>query len=274
MKLLLPKVIANLTKIAREQRGEAGAIANEIIPKLHRAEKFVFDSGMDRDESVTTAFRETAVNMMEAGLFHLPYPVIWVEDPFGDGDDRTMPDGSLMPEGIKSETRYMYYCEESHDQIRIWFLSDPDETIVMLPAPIILDLTKAEDAFFYPPENPQQPEWIKIAGEAVYAVKKFIVTLATRGVEKTQVKGGRHDTNITPRGRRYPHTVVRIPMDYSSAKGSGGHGQHRRMHLVRGYVWGKNTRPLNEQRWIDPFFRGMEELGTVEHSRYVVKEPA
>jgi hypothetical protein len=35
------------------------------------------------------------------------------------------------------------------------------------------------------------------------------------------------------------------------------------MHLVRGYVYGKNTRPLAEQRWVKPYWRGDKELGVV-----------
>lgn len=255
-KLLLPRVLAQLTNAVKA--GEPGSeVGAKLLPKLHRAEKFVFDTGLAGNEAEEMVFRETAVNMLEAGIFHLPFPEIWLEDPF---------------EG--SNLRYMYFCEEDEREIRIWFFLDAtgELDIVAFPEPLIIDLHDPQDRFIYPAGNPQNIACKKAAGEAVYAVKKFIVTLGSRGAERRRVKGGNHALNMKPRGRDYPHTVVRIPTDYSSpverdGKGTGG---FRRMHLVRGYMWGKNTRDLNEQRWIEPFFRGRAELGEVVHDHYVM----
>jgi hypothetical protein len=257
MKLLLPSVLAHLTQQARGQRDSVQA---GMIAMMHEAEKFVFDSGMDRDESVTTAFRETALAMMEAGIFHLPYPMVWVEDPFPDDD----PD----------QTRYMYLCIERDKKIFIWFYSDLFGSIVSLPEPLEINLEKPTDSFYYPTTNPHAPAFYKVASEAVYAVKKFIVTLGTRGTERATVKGGNHALNMKPRGRKYPFTVVRIPTDYSSPieGDEKGHGGYRRMHLVRGSIWGKNTRPVEEQRWIESYWRGREDLGTVTHHHHQVRE--
>jgi hypothetical protein len=269
MKLMAPRIVAELTNTAKDRSMSDAAreSAAELARKINRAEKFVFDSGMSGNDGEEQVFRETAVNMMEAGLFHLPYPEMWIEDPFeilGGG------------EGGQQESRYMYLCEEVDGEIRIWFAADPFGDIVILPAPLVIDLKNPTDTFGYPAENPQNPPCYKVAGEAVYAVKKFLVTLSTRGTERVPVKGGNWSDRMTPRGRKYPHTVVRIPTDYSApVAGRSGEGGYRRMHLVRGYTWGKNTRPLDEQRWIQPFFRGREELGEVERSHYVVKaQPA
>ena len=90
MKLLFPKVLDHLTNKAivwcdltdpyslRRARSSAAALA----PQMERAEKFIFDSGTDNDHDFVGAVRETALEMMQAGLFHLPHPVTWIEDPF------------------------------------------------------------------------------------------------------------------------------------------------------------------------------------------------
>jgi hypothetical protein len=260
VKLLAPRVIASLINTSREHHDPAVAdVARVLADKLHRAEKFVFDSGMAGNEAEEDAFKETAVNMMEAGIFHLPFPEIWIEDPFP------------TPAG-RYESRYMYFCEEGEDEIRVWYFADPEGNIFSLPHPLVIDLLNPKDTFGYPSGNPQNAACWKVAAEAIFAVKKFIVTLSTRGTERERVKGGNHALNMKPRGRKYPHTVVRIPTDYSApVEGQGISGQYRRMHIVRGYTWGKNTRPLAEQRWIQPFFRGREELGEVIRDHYVVK---
>ena len=107
-------------------------------------------------------------------------------------------------------------------------------------------------------------------GEAVYALKKFLVTLATRQAI-TECVDRKKSAGLPKRFRDYPHTIIRVPLDETS-----GHtdpraaGPKRRKHLVRGCTWGKNTRPLEERRWIAPFFRGSAELGEVTRSHTVV----
>jgi hypothetical protein len=41
---------------------------------------FIFNSGEDNEKEEIEAFHETAREMMEADLFHLPYTQIWIED--------------------------------------------------------------------------------------------------------------------------------------------------------------------------------------------------
>jgi hypothetical protein len=67
--------------------------------------KFYFDSGADAGETVV-AVRETALNMLEAGLFHLTFPRIWIEDVFAE-EARPMFD------------RYCYLVYEEADYIAI-----------------------------------------------------------------------------------------------------------------------------------------------------------
>jgi hypothetical protein len=83
----------------------------------------------------------------------------------------------------------------------------------------------------------------------------------------------RHKQSVDKRHRLYEHTIIRIPMDDGGEGGdlgTGGAARKRRCHLVRGYTWGKNTRPVEEQRWIKPFWRGDRSVGTIERSHYVV----
>ncbi len=50
------------------------SIAAVIRPMVHRAGKFIFDSGVDADTDTTQAVKDTALAMIEDRRFHLPYP--------------------------------------------------------------------------------------------------------------------------------------------------------------------------------------------------------
>ena len=117
----------------------------------------------------------------------------------------------------------------------------------------------------------------KTIGEAIFATKKFVVTLATEQAirEHVDVPGGPRAQAAAARARRYPYTIIRVPTYVPETAGeSGKPGTPRRCHLVRGYVWGKNTRPKEEQRWIAPFWRGDAALGIATRSHYVVRPGA
>lgn len=252
-----------------------------LIGKLHRAEKFIFDSGMDQDPETTTAVRETAVAMMELGLFHLPAPLIWIEDPFDSDKD---------PEG---KNRFYYLCEEAPEGISVVAMQTTDpafpELEGLLPAVahklptytvfgsiMFIDLRTPSDGFTMLGATVCPPEIKHLAGAVVYSVKKFIVTLAAQQTVRERVEPPRvRGSNSGPR-RGYAHTVVRVPT-YIPEPGAGearGPQGKRRMSLVSGYVWGKNTRPLDEQRWIAPFWRGDASLGLVAPKTRIVSAAA
>ena len=234
--------------------------ARMLIPKMHRAQKFMFDSGSDTPATAQPV-RETAVNMIESKLFHLAFAETWIEDPFAN--DPTRP--------------YMYLCLEQDDIVEVYHFTDNGPTkedcrFVMGQIAYVIDLAEAQDGFIFPGVLRRNQTAVISAGEAIYAIKKFVVTLATEQAVHETVPGEPFRSRLSKQPRQYPHSVVRVPLAARSTafgparNGAGG----RRRHLVRGYMWGKNTRPQSEWRWHKPFWRGRAELGTVDRDHYVV----
>ena len=251
---------------------------SKVIKHIESAEKYIFDSGSDRDIESTNAVRSTSTAMMEGKLFHLPSKVIWIEDPF-DVDDQ-----SEKHIFTGCDIRNYYLCIEENDQIYVWFFhslppghGDSGKVrFSMFALPIVLDLAEPSDKFgILGLDREPLPIYIKGLGEAIYSVKKFIVTLATKDSVRERVRAKPQKARIPKKFREYDHTIIRVPYDRveSEALGLGGSGRKRRRHLVPGYWWGKNTRPIDEQRFIYPYWRGSQEIGIIDpaHRHHVVQ---
>lgn len=246
---------------------KAKARPTHLLPLMHKAMKFIFDSGSDKDDQTTSAVRETSVNMLEAGLFHLPSPITWIEDPFDD--DPTM--------------RFYYLCTEDETGITVHFLqslprdmdSHAPRYMVFLNTAFI-SFTEITDKFIIHDVKQVDPVYGNTFAEAIYSLKKFIVCLNTEDIVREKVDGKPFKAGLPKKFRQYEHAIIRVPLDTFDdryVEPGSGTGRKRRKHLVRGYTWGRNTRPVEEQRWIRPFFRGSQEVGEVVRDHYVVKSP-
>lgn len=243
-------------------------LANHLLPLMHKAVKYIFDSGSDQDEAAVTAVRDTAVAMMEAGLFHLPFPVIWIEDPFDENE---------------GASRNYYLCVEDQGAktIAVYFFQRLPRAAPDMPRycahvnRAIIDYSDPTDLFTIEATQRADPLQAKTYGEAIYSIKKFLVWLATDDYVREKVEGQPFKPSLPKKYRQYEHLIIRAPVEMDErAPGSGagqGTGRKRRKHLVAGYIWGKHTRPLEEQRWVKPFFRGSQEVGEVTHSHRVVR---
>lgn len=247
-----------------------------LVPLIHRSQKFIFDSGSDQDERTTTAVRETAVNMIEAGLFHQPFPDMWIEDPYEDNPDNQ---------------RNFYLASEKDKKIKIWSFAKLDldflgrnskidgkrvAALCLNLYPLIIDLEQPKDAFLVDGPEHISILYSKILGETVYSYKKLIVTLNTENlnIDKIRIPTGKKSWDGNPRTRPYDHSIVRVPVETFHEGNVGvlnsSEGKPRRKHLVRGFVWGKHTRPKEEQRWIKPHWRGDADV-EIKERHYVVK---
>lgn len=248
-----------------------GKLVNLLTDKIHKAVKFIFDSGSDQDPETVSAVRDTAVAMIEAGFFHLPFPLILIEDPFEN-----------------SESRNFYLCEEIDRFVRVHLIQRIPRKIegvdakvpryMVYPNPFEIDLSEPSDLFTVVglEKRPVEPTYEKTIGEAIYSVKKFLVALNTENLEQEKVEGRPWKASLPKKYRHYAHTIIRIPDDDTpihTGTGRGGAGVKRRKHLVRGFIWGKNTRPKEEQRWVKPYWRGAQEVEVKERTHYVVKAP-
>jgi hypothetical protein len=279
MKLMLPDLLEHIRsrkmplvsmdgKITPTKPGDKRReqLLRPLLPLIHQAEKFIFDSGTDQDEETTTAVKSTVQAMFDFGLYHLPAPVIWIEDPFSD-DQRGPAD------------RNYYLCTERDGIINVYFLQSIDPTkfgkprfYTVFAAELVLDLARPTYFAVAGDSDYCAPSVEKILGEVIYSVNKFIVTMAAPQTIRERV--GMPKDRASRIGRRsYEHTIIRVP-SYTPEPGSGsanGPQGKRRMGLVAGYVWGKNTRPVSEQRWIAPHWRGDATLGLVPAKVRVVE---
>lgn len=258
--------LINLLKTAERDTELRGVFADRGIPDLLRqAEKFIFNTGMDRDVHTTDAIRETGFAMAEQGRFHLPFPVTWIEDPFPDDPQATH--------------RRCYLCVERAGLISIMVIEDfgnrtyptaitANARYAFFDVPIYIDTNKSpkETGFSYASYPPEMigtgvPAMMRtLVGEVLYAVLKFIVVLGAKGTERERRQRAVRGNSRKDNPKDYPYTIVRVPLDYA-APGSewittGSTHQPPSRHFVRGYQWGKYTRPPEEQLWVDAYWRG------------------
>jgi hypothetical protein len=248
-----------------------------LVPKIDKARKYIFNSGSDREPEQLDSIRNTAISMLDFDLFHLPAPIVFVEDPF-DKD----------PDGM----RYYYLMEEDKDartisvhffaRLRETRLIDKDMDYTYIPYAFFKDLNTSDDAWGWAAEKPIEqmaagspwwPLFEKPFTEAMYACTKFLVILSTTNHIQEKDPGKPFKQRIPYQFREYPHTLIKLPerVTWGKEKSGKGTGAKRSFHFVDGYVWGKNTRPREEQRFIYPYFRGSQEVGVVERTHTEVR---
>jgi hypothetical protein len=235
-------------------------------------QRFIFDSGEDNSKEEIKAFDDTTEELIAADLFHLPYPTVWIEDYF-----------SRDPSGF----RYCYFCSEIDNQIIAWSVtywpkdckSAEDFSIPAFAnrcsvLGVLVWDTKPSFGFrYYVPDNeaeadPSRTVYKRISA-ATLMLEKFIATMAASNTvrEPGETKRRTARPGRDPMSRRekdfktviYGFTHVAPPADDTVPVEAGGY-RPRKRHLVRGYTWGRNTRPKEEQRWIAPFWRGRGEV--------------
>lgn len=228
-------------------------LMKDVIPRIHQSQKFIFDSELDADPQTKEAIRETANNMIEAGIFHLPHNLIWLEEQF------------ITHEKVKT----FYLCEEVGDKIRIQTFSLIRKNVCFLAQTAIINLDKNAIHKSYDVElfdDKSQPS-VKDLWAAVYAVKKLVVFLNSRGTEEEKIRVPGHRNIGNFKNRLYPHSIVRIPSEIQEPSTATGTGKRRRLHLVRGFT---RTYQNGNKIWIDPFWRGSKELGEVVRDHYEI----
>ena len=230
-----------------------------LLPLIHQAEKIIFDSGSDQDADTTTAIRDTSVNMLEANLFHQPFKTIWVEDPYEDN-----------PEGCRN----FYLATETPTEITVRFFSKMQEMtgmglpeLVFHPYPLVISLVNPSDDFLVTGVERVTILYGKILSEAIYSYKKLIVTLgSTNPVVERHEAGPKRGGDA--KHREYDHQVIRVPYEYiepGDGTGTVTGRKVQRKKLVSGYIYGRHTRPVDQQRWIKPYWRGVGDVAAPTH---------
>lgn len=273
-KLLYPRVIELLTQTRDPDKA---ALGRRLAPLMEKAERFVFESYGDADPEVFKAVHFTAEEMIDAGFFHLPYPILWFEDPW-NYDDMLAKQldsmralfGELLPSRDAFDTwgANSYLCIEERDRIWVWGVtSSPEPRIghqfLFHGVPTEIDLRA---------DRPANLDWQKQLGGPLHAVKQLIVTLATKQAEVTDIAGKPWKPKCPLKLREYGFKTVQIKVaGQTQAEAHAATGRRRKLELVRGYMYGKNTRPREHQRWVAPYWRGDESLGVTMRDHYEVK---
>jgi hypothetical protein len=235
--------------------------AQALKPRLERAIKYIFESEGDVDRETVQNIHLTSEEMIDAGLFHLPFPSIWIEDPWFDEWTKL-----LHAERIR-EGRFFWFCEEHDGRIDIFSVqaNPPYVGFISQVTPTQRRKLRRTYTFHTVPHtidlspDRTRPEWAESFNSPLHSVRQFLVTLATAQADVEVVPGKPWKRKQPIKTREYEHRVLRILLPGETRHSVGesqSTGARRKLHFVSGYIWGKNTRPKEEQRWIAPFWRG------------------
>jgi len=244
---------------------ETEKIWPEMRPRFEASEKFIFKSEGDLERETVKQIHLTSEEMIDAGLFHLPFPSVWIEDPW---DQSVI---ALLRSVGAPEGRHFWYCEEEGDRILVYSVEGQPQPQAglyrqlnptgMLP----LNLRHRQYAFHSEPHvidlspGRKPVPWAESFDSPLHSVRQFIVTLATAQADVEIIPGKPWKNKQPVKTREYDHRILRILLPGETRHSIGDHeatGAKRKLHFVSGYIWGKNAKPKEEQRWIAPYWRG------------------
>jgi hypothetical protein len=223
------------------------------IPYMRRAPKFLIDdSHFDTIDSFTAdagAARDTVMEAMAVGRnVQLPFPDLVIE--------WRLPAKLRLPE--------------------LGTVAGLGAVVIYVLGPMVGKQVEVVVYSLLHRRGQKRPEWSRIHEPSVWAagVAKLLALLEADQTVRERVLAANLKRNWggSPRTKPYDYTVLRAPVEYvgAAAEGTRGPGTPRRMHLVRGFQWGRHTRPIEEQRWIKPHWRGDESVGVVRRDHYRV----
>jgi hypothetical protein len=263
------------------------------ISALMSADRYLYDSGNDTPVHALS-ITETALALIERDKFHLPRPVCIVEDYreetpssrllmlLREHDDcitidswSTVPDlGEMSPEQYKSLTKEQWQAITAKHHPVDYFVWCPIRLIIPFPSHSQFDGQMswgmwAEHKLWFENADTANESAVRHFGAVAYAAKKFIVMLSSTGIviEERRPKPilyGKNQREGVFRNR--PYHYIRVPFGYEvnedgtrkrhASQADNADAAPRKAHWVRGHIWGRNVRPIDQQRWYSPYFRG------------------
>ena len=242
---------------------------------LEKAPMFVWKSREieDRTLGARREILESLFALAQHSHLSLPYPRVWAETrdwmPFFD---------EAMSENVRVPAHFGIAAsqEEGGNHINCWVFCEFRGEVMFSPFAAVISLSVLASRYYdvnvrriaFP--NPELAKDVNenehllraIARAGGKRILELLLLLSTRGVEKKVIK----QTTTNKRGKnkknqrhhnpsKRDYTIIRVPYFYrESGNEKGGEaaapGRWIRPHLRRAHMWGKNTRPLSEQRWI------------------------
>jgi hypothetical protein len=228
---------------------------------------FVWESRQIEDGTALSEeeIKKTVAALAEYGHLNPPFPRIWAET----RDWLSFYDGKLE-EHVRVPVSFgVAVLDNPEDRtINCWTFCElrGEALFSVFPAAIFLPAVAEERDGIYvsrPPfPSPEYASNIKFDEHILRAISKagaerlieLLMLLSTRGVEKKTMRQAIAKNKKNQRHKdvsRRDYVIVRVPYFYvqDKAESGGAHGRWVRPHLRRAYMWGKNVRPQNEQRW-------------------------
>lgn len=217
--------------------------------------------------------------MAEYGRLRLPFPMIWAET----RDWIDVPVDDAPPKRLPA--RFGIAATQVDDAISFWGFVDVQDHIQMsvLHAEIDRDalIDGSRHLILRPPHVPERANWDESAHRRIAfacgdRLLELLFLLSTSGVAKDRVRegsGGKPGKRSPKQRRMTPrdYTIVRVPLtfqpDVGGTKGDGTSGRWVRPHARRAHMWGKNTRPLEEQHWREATLVGAAKVEAGEEVR-------
>jgi hypothetical protein len=244
-------------------------LLTDHLSMMAKCEKYVFESiNPDSVTAVETPCMEhplvqTALEMVEFGIFKLPFPFIWLEDPQDVDIIQNWP--SHAKEAMKAagvHNTFCYLCWQEPERICFY---------AMEHGPMPKGYGNGERflvKFYedYNTINTSSREALQKSLEenlhALIFLLDFLVTASSSNADLREFKASYSPPSAPPWARSHDHKILRVRLGPNSATGAGTPtGRRKAQELVPGYIWGKHTRPKDEQRWINAYFRGDPALG-------------
>ncbi len=228
------------------------------------------------------AIEDTAQEEIDASLeamathdrLHLPFPLMWMETRDWIEVPRVDAPAERLP------ARFAIAAAEQ-GSIGFWGFVEVKDRMVMALLNGTVDhalLSGGRRHFNFErmPGAVGSPGWDEAAHRRIARacgerLLELLFLLSTQGVVKDKVlaSGGKPSKQKAAQRRMSArdYTVVRVPMRYlqddktDGTGGGGSGGRWVRPHVRRAHMWGKNTRPVEEQHWRDACLVGAAKVG-------------
>jgi hypothetical protein len=203
--------------------------------------------------------------MAQYDRLHLPFSLVWAET----RDWLEVPRHDAPAERVPA--RFAIAASEQGGTITFWGFADVEDrmTLSLLSGTVdqaLLSGGHRHFAFKSPDGAAGTPGWDEAAHRQIARacgerLLELLFLLSTQGVAKEKVRDGGGRPGKRPKAQRRmsarDYTIVRVPMRYvqDGAPGEEGRvgstGRWVRAHVRRAHQWGVNTRPLEQQRWVE-----------------------
>lgn len=211
---------------------------------LRTAEVYVFQPGMLGGGYASDVI-ESAKAMCQYNLFSLPFEEIYLETKVQIGDRRDRVGVCITQNG--ADLRFFQFIWLDKDRVGLLPIDCSIIHEELVDGRKLLSVKWLDEGVYQCESDARD-----ICNAISDAIIEMLVLTNTKGVirEKVERKSqGKRRERDSVRDRNY--NVVRVPLVKSEQTGGHNHGNGRtvRPHIRAAHIWGKNTRPIEQQQY-------------------------